>query len=63
VDENPELLLRMPYYLDALLLDDLPIEIQNMMVLGDHGLGYLYRYWNNRLTEPRSSSSSSDSGL
>lgn len=51
-------MLRMPYYLgdDVRLLDDLPIEIQNMMVLGDHGVGYLYRYWNNRLTErPRRS--------
>lgn len=26
------------------------------MVLGDHGVGYLYRYWNNRLTERKSQS-------
>ena len=36
----------MDYYLDAMLLDDLPIEIQNMMVLADQGLGFLYRYYN-----------------
>lgn len=58
IEENPELIMRMPYYLgeDVRLLDDLPIEIQNMMVLGDHGVGYLYRYWNNRLTERKSQS-------
>jgi hypothetical protein len=33
----------MPYYADAVLLDDLPIELQNMMVLADQGLGFLYR--------------------
>lgn len=43
----------MPYYLgqDVRLLDDLPIEIQNMMVLGGKGLGLLYRIWENRHTE------------
>jgi hypothetical protein len=46
VEENPELLFRMDYYQDAMLLDDLPIEIQNMMVLADQGLGFLYRYYN-----------------
>lgn len=53
IEENPELLLRMPYYLhdDIRLLDDLPIELQNMFVLGGKGLGYLHKYWNNRLTE------------
>jgi hypothetical protein len=56
IEENPELVLRMPYYLgqDVRLLDDLPIEIQNMMVLGGRGLGFLDRYWNNRLTEKSS---------
>jgi hypothetical protein len=57
ISDNPELILRMPYYLsvDVRLLDDLPIEIQNMMVLGGKGLGLLYKYWGER----RSSSSSS----
>jgi hypothetical protein len=43
IAEHPDLLLRVPYYLDASLLDDLPIELQNMMVLADQGLGFLYR--------------------
>lgn len=53
IGEYPELLLRMPYYLgpDVRLLDDLPIEIQNMMVLGGQGVGHLHRWWNNRLAE------------
>ena len=48
------LLLRMDYYLgdDIMLLDQLPMEIANMMVLGDEsGLGHLYKYWRNKLGE------------
>jgi hypothetical protein len=45
VEENPELLFRMDYYLKALLLDELPIEIQNMMAMAGKGLGFLYRYY------------------
>lgn len=30
IEENPELLVRMDYYLDARLLDELPVEIQNV---------------------------------
>lgn len=37
--ENPELLFRMDYYMDAMLIDYLPIEIQNMMVLTGQGIG------------------------
>lgn len=48
VEDNPELLYRMDYYMSASQLDDLPIEIQNMMVLGDHGIGFLYRYYRNQ---------------
>lgn len=48
--ENPELLYRMDYYMDAMLLDYLPIEIQNMMVLTGQGIGFLYRYYNNSRT-------------
>lgn len=39
VAENPELLFRMDYYMDAMLIDYLPIEIQNMMVLTGQGIG------------------------
>jgi hypothetical protein len=55
VEENPELLFRMDYYLgdDIRLIDQLPIEIANMMVLGDEsGIGFLYKYWNNKLGRP-----------
>jgi len=38
VAENPELLIRMDYYMNAPMLDYLPIEIQNMMVLTGQGL-------------------------
>jgi hypothetical protein len=44
VEENPSLLVRMQYYMDA-SLEELPIEIQNMMVIADHGIGFLYRYY------------------
>jgi hypothetical protein len=30
IEENPELLVRMDYYLGARLLDDLPVELQNV---------------------------------
>ncbi|GAX84467.1 hypothetical protein CEUSTIGMA_g11887.t1 [Chlamydomonas eustigma] len=50
VFDNPELLFRMDYYQKATLIDELPIEIQNMMILADQGIGYLYRYYNNRST-------------
>jgi hypothetical protein len=33
--DNPELLFRMDYYGHVTLLDELPIEIQNMMILAD----------------------------
>ncbi|WIA11544.1 hypothetical protein OEZ85_011653 [Tetradesmus obliquus] len=55
LEENPVLLLRMDYYLgdDIMLLDQLPMEIANMMVLGDEsGLGHLYKYWRDKLGEP-----------
>lgn len=56
LEDNPELLLRMDYYLsdDIRLIDELPIEIQNMMVLGDEsGVGFLYRYWKDKRAEQR----------
>eukprot|EP00775_Hariotina_reticulata_P006197 gene6197-6433_t len=56
LEENPELLLRMDYYLsdNIRLIDELPIEIQNMMVLGDEsGVGFLYRYWRDKQAEQR----------
>lgn len=34
----------MDYYQEA-SLEDLPIEIQNMMILADQGIGFLHRYW------------------
>jgi len=51
IAENPELLFRMDYYMDAPMLDYLPIEIQNMMVLTGQGLSFLYRYYNNKRTD------------
>lgn len=45
----------MDYYLsdDIRLIDQLPIEIANMMVLGDEsGIGFLYKYWNKKLQQP-----------
>jgi len=46
IRENPELLWRMDYYQDARSLDELPIEMQNWLVLGGQaGIGWLYRYW------------------
>jgi hypothetical protein len=46
LEESPGLVARLQYYLDpGVTLEELPIEIQNAMVLGDHGLGFLYRYY------------------
>lgn len=47
VADNAELLYRMDYYADRniTLLDELPIEIQNMFVIADQGLGFLHRYY------------------
>ena len=53
VEENPELLFRMDYYLDAMMLDDLPIEIQNMMAMAGKGLGFLYRYYGSKDAEQK----------
>jgi hypothetical protein len=50
IEENPELLIRMTYYLseDVRLLDDLPVEIQTMFIPpGDMGIGWLYRHYRN----------------
>ncbi|MEW5310529.1 MAG: hypothetical protein WDW38_002318 [Sanguina aurantia] len=43
--DSPGLLWRLDYYPDARLLDELPMEVQNAMVLGDSGLGFLYRHY------------------
>ncbi|GBF96572.1 hypothetical protein Rsub_09155 [Raphidocelis subcapitata] len=49
VAEYPELIERMDYYPDATTLDDLPIEIQNMMLPGGQAtIDWLYRYWAER---------------
>lgn len=50
IAEYPELLYRMEYYTDATLIDELPIEIQNMMIVADQGIGYIFRYYKNRAT-------------
>ena len=49
VQEHPSLLQRLNYYMDASSLEDLPIEILNMLVLGDHGIGFLYKYYRGQL--------------
>ncbi|GLC43442.1 hypothetical protein PLESTB_001557700 [Pleodorina starrii] len=45
VGEYPDLLFRMDYYKHARMIDELPIEIQNMFVLADQGIGFLHRYY------------------
>eukprot|EP00798_Chlamydomonas_sp_ICE-L_P001961 gene1961-33374_t len=50
VVDYPELLYRMDYYPDATLVDELPIEIQNMMAVGGAGIGHMVRYYKNRAT-------------
>ncbi|GLI60503.1 hypothetical protein VaNZ11_002666 [Volvox africanus] len=45
VGEYPDLLFRMDYYQHARMIDELPIEIQNMFVLADQGIGFLHRYY------------------
>ncbi|PNH08702.1 Ubiquitin fusion degradation protein 1 [Tetrabaena socialis] len=46
VGDNPDLLFRMDYYQDVRMLDELPIEIQNMFVLHGGGISFLHRYYN-----------------
>ena len=50
--DNPELLYRMDYYPRSKfsIMDELPIEIQNMMLghHADHGIGYVMRYYANK---------------
>ncbi|KXZ55120.1 hypothetical protein GPECTOR_3g272 [Gonium pectorale] len=45
VGEYPDLLFRMEYYPHVRMIDELPIEIQNMFVLADQGIGFLHRYY------------------
>jgi hypothetical protein len=50
LEESPALVARMQYYLQpGLALEELPIEIQNAMVLGDHGIGFLFKYYRGQL--------------
>ncbi|GBF98420.1 hypothetical protein Rsub_10485 [Raphidocelis subcapitata] len=49
IEENPELLVRMDYYMAARLLDELPVELQNMFLPpGDTGLSWLYKYYSKK---------------
>jgi len=50
LSEHPELLYRLDYYPKATILDDLPIEIQNMMIVADQSLDATIRYYRNRRT-------------
>lgn len=43
VAEHPELLYRMDYYTEARMIDELPMEIQNMFIIADQGLGAMHR--------------------
>ncbi|KAG2424564.1 hypothetical protein HXX76_014444 [Chlamydomonas incerta] len=45
VAEYPDLVYRMDYYTHVRMIDELPIEIQNMFVLADQGIGFLHRYY------------------
>lgn len=51
--ETPGLLWRLDYYPHARLLDELPMEVQNAMVLGDSGLGFLYRHYASKSDKSR----------
>ncbi|KAI8469466.1 MAG: hypothetical protein J3K34DRAFT_279960 [Monoraphidium minutum] len=54
IEENPELLVRMDYCMDARLLDELPVEIQTMMIPpGDMGIGWLYRHYASKGQQPQ----------
>lgn len=48
IEEHPQLLNRMDYYSHVTSLEDLPIDIQNMMIIADQGLGFLHRYYKNQ---------------
>jgi hypothetical protein len=45
VVQEPAVLLRMRRYLDARLLDELPLEIQTAFVEADRGIGWLHKHW------------------
>jgi len=60
IAEHPELIWRMEYYTKATMIDDLPIEIQNMMVVADQSIGYTFRYYRNRRTNYQAELSSSE---
>ncbi|GFR48235.1 hypothetical protein Agub_g10097 [Astrephomene gubernaculifera] len=60
VGENPDLLFRMDYYQHVYMIDELPIEIQNMFVLADQGVSFLYRYYKRMRNDFIVDSTSSD---
>ncbi|KAG2493031.1 hypothetical protein HYH03_008694 [Edaphochlamys debaryana] len=60
IGEYPELLYRMDYYPHVRLLDELPIEIQNMFVVNGQGIGGLHKYYKQRRSTAYTSSTDSD---
>jgi hypothetical protein len=56
LEEHPQLITRMDYYPHVMTIDELPIEIQNMMIIADQGLGFLHRYYRNKRNQSTSAS-------
>lgn len=42
--EYPDLIFRMPYYMHVRTLDELPMELQNIMIYTGGGLQQLWQY-------------------
>jgi hypothetical protein len=53
VCQEPAVLLRMRRYLDARLLDELPLEVQTAFVEADRGIGWLHKHWRRVRKEQR----------
>ncbi|KAG1666230.1 hypothetical protein FOA52_011530 [Chlamydomonas sp. UWO 241] len=63
IADNPGLLWRIPdYYMEARLIDEFPIEIQNMMVLSDAGIGFLHKYWKQQRKEQQAAREAAEGG-
>lgn len=63
VAEHPELLYRMDYYKHARMIDELPIELQNMFVVADQGIGFLHRYYKRRANNFVADTSDEEAGF
>ncbi len=48
--ENPELIFRMRYYMHVRTLDELPMELQNLMVYTGQGLHHLHQMYSDSIS-------------